>query len=201
MLRPLDDYDGAIKHLSEALRLQPKYPEAFNTLGIVHAQLRRIEEAKQYYEKALASRPDYPKQHLNRSLLWLGEGDFARGWPEYEWRLKLPNRPQPKLPFPTWDGTPLNGRTLLLIAEQGLGDAVQFVQLRGRGPARHGWASRARLPQGVVRAGPNVPGHRPGREKGRRSAQVRCVDSALEHSLLAWHQGGDDPGTGPVFGL
>ena len=66
--------------------------------------------------------------HTNRALTWLAEGDYERGWVEYEWRWKsqlaAPYRPTQ----PRWDGSPLDGKTILLHAEQGLGDTLQFIR-------------------------------------------------------------------------
>jgi hypothetical protein len=80
------------------------------------------------YDEALRLRPDYPESHLNRSLVLLGDGDYGRGWPEYEWRWKMRTSAQPKFGVPRWDGSRLNGRTLLLHCEQGLGDTLQFIR-------------------------------------------------------------------------
>ena len=55
-------------------------------------------------------------------------GDFERGWPEYEWRLKVSQYAIPSFRQPLWDGSPLDGRTILLHADHGLGDAIQFVR-------------------------------------------------------------------------
>jgi len=133
-LRTLDRYDESEKHLREAVHIQPNYPEASNNLGILLAQLGRFADATRCYDEAIRLRPDYPEANMNRSLCQLTEGDFENGWAGYEWRLRLPNRKQPNLPFPRWDGQPLNGRTLLLLAEQGLGDAVQFMRFAAEIP-------------------------------------------------------------------
>ena len=61
-------------------------------------------------------------------MIWLILGDFARGWPEYEWRWQCREADPPEFPRPWWDGSPLEGRTILLFAEQGLGDTLQFVR-------------------------------------------------------------------------
>src|SRR5207248_7533069 len=64
--------------------------------------------------------------------IWLLRGDFEKGWAEYEWRWQLPEFPYaPPRAFVQerrWDGSPLAGRTILLYAEQGLGDTIQFVR-------------------------------------------------------------------------
>ena len=56
------------------------------------------------------------------------QGDFEQGWPEYEWRWHVKEVAPRRLPQPLWDGSPLNGQTILLQAEQGLGDAFQFIR-------------------------------------------------------------------------
>src|SRR5262249_37435089 len=88
----------------------------------------RWDEAIDYYEQALRQRPDYPEVHRNRAYAWLSLGDYQRGWTEHEWRIKcrlyrgcLPNRP-------LWNGGDLQGRSLLLHAEQGYGDTLQFIR-------------------------------------------------------------------------
>jgi hypothetical protein len=60
--------------------------------------------------------------------LWLLRGDFAQGWSEYEWRWLQPNTPPRSLPQPLWDGSPLDGKIILLHAEQGLGDTLHFIR-------------------------------------------------------------------------
>jgi hypothetical protein len=75
---------------------------------------------------------------MNRSLAWLGNGDFTRGWPEYEWRWKVkPLRNKPSI-GPRWDGTSFEGKTLLITAEQGLGDTVNFIRYAPLAKSRGG---------------------------------------------------------------
>ena len=61
-------------------------------------------------------------------MAWLSRGDYERGWPEYEWRWRCRGRPVPGFTQPRWQGNDLAGRTILLYAEQGLGDTLQFVR-------------------------------------------------------------------------
>jgi hypothetical protein len=89
-----------------------------------------MQEALGALDAALQLQPDFAAAHASRGLALLLTGDFARGWPEYEWRLRCPEL-APKLlrcPQPAWDGGPLEGRTILLRAEQGLGDTIQFFR-------------------------------------------------------------------------
>ncbi len=111
-----------------ALALNPEYAEAYSNLGDVLQEQNRPREALPCYRQALALKPDYADAHLNLSLSLLAIGDFAAGWPEYEWRWQATDATEPVLPQPRWTGSPMSGRRILLRCEQGLGDALQFVR-------------------------------------------------------------------------
>lgn len=127
-LRMLGNIEEAEEHLLEAIRLKSDYAEAFNNLGVVHVQAARTTEALKNYDEALRLKPDYAEAHLNRSLAWLLQGDFERGWEEYEWRWRGRQLKARFTQYPLWKGETLTGKTILLHAEQGLGDAIQFVR-------------------------------------------------------------------------
>jgi Flp pilus assembly protein TadD len=112
-----------------ALSLQPDYPLAHNNLGLALELQGRLGEAMAHFDRALELAPELASAHSNRAQLHLLQGDFRAGWPEYEWRWRLPGVSLPVLAIPSWDGAPLNGRSVLLRAEQGFGDTLQFVRL------------------------------------------------------------------------
>jgi len=113
----------------EALRHRPGYAEAYNNLGIVLKDMRRLDEAEQCCREAIRLRPDFPDAHFNLSLALLTKGDYAQGWDEFEWRWQVKAQMVPRgFSQPWWKGEPLEGRVLMLYAEQGLGDTLQFCR-------------------------------------------------------------------------
>lgn len=131
MLRELGRYEEALLSAERALALQPHYPDALNNRGVVLGALGRHAEALQSFRAALALQPDNINAHWNLSLCLLRLGEFAEGWREHEWRWSKPEFLQHiyNFPQPRWQGyEDIRGRTILLSAEQGLGDAIQFVR-------------------------------------------------------------------------
>jgi Flp pilus assembly protein TadD len=127
-LRILGRVDEAELHCREALRLRPDFPEAHNNLGNAVTLQGKLDEALVHYEYALRLVPDFAKAHWNRAMLWLRFGDWDQGWPEYEWRWAQDGFTRREFPQPMWDGSDLKGRTILLHAEQGLGDTLHFIR-------------------------------------------------------------------------
>ena len=129
-LRDQGNLDEAVACQRRALELKPDFAVAYVNLGIALVDLGRFAEAMACYDRALELEPDLPEARLNRSLLMLLSGDFQHGWPEYEWRWQAKQRRFVSRfsQRPLWDGCPLQGKTILLYAEQGLGDVIQFIR-------------------------------------------------------------------------
>ena len=110
--------------------MKPDYPEAENNLGVVLRDNGQLDEANEAYHQSLRMRNDNAPVHWNLSLNYLLQGKFKEGWEEHEWRWQCKGFPSPIRDFrqPIWDGRDLNGQTILLHAEQGLGDTIQFVR-------------------------------------------------------------------------
>ncbi|MGD0388316.1 MAG: tetratricopeptide repeat protein [Tepidisphaeraceae bacterium] len=121
--------DEAIAAYRQALRLKPDYAQALNNLGGALIDSGRFDEPQSLFRRAMQIDPEFPDAHWNLALFLLLHGNFAEGLPEYEWRWKVKKVLRPP-PFsqPRWDGHDLNGQTILLQAEQGFGDAIQFIR-------------------------------------------------------------------------
>jgi len=122
--------DEAVAACRQAVALQPDYPEAYSNLGAALYGKGHLDAAIAAYRQAIALKPDYPEAHHHLALTLLLQGDFPGGWQEYEWRWKWKGFPSAQRSFgqSVWAGGPLEGRTLLLHAEQGFGDAIQFIR-------------------------------------------------------------------------
>ena len=92
------------------------------------ARQGRWSEAIVFYEEALRQKPEFPEVHRNLAYALLCRGDYARGWPEHEWRLKCNGAEGHRINRTFWNGDDFRGQSLLLHSEQGFGDALQFIR-------------------------------------------------------------------------
>ena len=125
-------FDEAFEHFEAAIAAQPDYAGAYNNLGIARRNYGDIDAAFAAYEHALAINPEFVEAQWNKALTQLLIGDLAQGFAGYEWRHQWSKfreqNPARSFPQPRWDGTPLNGKTILLYTEQGMGDTIQFIR-------------------------------------------------------------------------
>jgi tetratricopeptide (TPR) repeat protein len=122
--------DEAAACYQKSLHLNPAYAKALNNLGNVFQEQGKLDEAAACYQKALQLNPDDIEARWNMALAQLLAGNYSEGWRGYESRWKKRDfiHYQRNLPQPLWDGSDITGRSMLLSAEQGFGDAIQFVR-------------------------------------------------------------------------
>jgi Flp pilus assembly protein TadD len=108
--------------------LQLDYSHVYHNLALTLSDLGDYQKALSCIEQSLKINPDHFEPHFLRSLIWLTLGDFERGWRDYEYRWHYRTVSKPSGPHPLWDGSPLKGQTILLWAEQGLGDTIHFIR-------------------------------------------------------------------------
>ncbi len=130
ILNKRDDLAGALAAYRKAVSLDPHSPEGFTNLGIAFSNLGMGQAAIEASGRAIDLRPDDPMLHYNHAMLLLLAGDLKAGFREFEWRLSHPaTRFRPgSFDVPRWRGEPRDGRTLLIHAEQGLGDTLHFAR-------------------------------------------------------------------------
>ncbi len=136
--------DQAEVLLRRAVALSPHHADVLNNLARVLARRQCDDEAAALYRRALTAQPDHADSRWGLGLLLLRQGHYAEAWPLYEARLEPGiterNVFVPKLPFPQWQGEPLQGRSVLVWYEQGYGDEIQFcryvalLKVQGAGP-------------------------------------------------------------------
>ncbi len=133
--------EQALAAFDAAVRISPEMPEAHSNRAAPLLALGRIAEAAEASTRAIELRPTFIAARLKRATAWLTLGDLARGFAEAEWRLEDPADPSHAIApaVPLWRGESLLRKRILVFAEQGLGDAIQFMRylpmLRERGAA------------------------------------------------------------------
>jgi len=128
----------AISHYEIALRSTTSDCELLDNYGTALQDLGRFAEAQSCYERALVINPDYHPARWHFALLVLLQGDYARGWLDYDLRTKSELSTLRNIPFPRWNGEPNANATLLVYAEQGLGDEIMFASCVKDAAARVG---------------------------------------------------------------
>lgn len=122
--------DESVNVLQRAVELSPADAEAHSNLSVSLYQRGRVDDAVMAARRAVRLKPEYADAHWNLAIGLLTQGNLAEGWREYEWRWRTGKSSTPRrdFPQPLWDGRDLRGETILLHAEQGLGDTLQFVR-------------------------------------------------------------------------
>jgi tetratricopeptide (TPR) repeat protein len=132
VLREMGELEAAHAAAEEAFAAAPGSPEMAADLAFSYQCRGDTPAALRIYETALRESPSDPELHLGRAYSLLGAGEYAQGWDEYAWRLRAaPEAPARAFAFPRWGGEPLEGRTLLVKSEQGIGDEIMFASCYG----------------------------------------------------------------------
>ncbi len=123
---------AALAHLQQAINYQPDFAEAYNSIGEVWHQRMELSAAIASFQQAIALDPDFAEAQLNLAKTLLLTGDYPRGFAAYEARWESQTYLTTQLPrhrsMPQWDGSKLDGKSILLWGEQGISATLQFVR-------------------------------------------------------------------------
>ncbi|KAA3633337.1 MAG: tetratricopeptide repeat protein, partial [Proteobacteria bacterium] len=133
LLRVSDRFDLAARCFETLLKKDDTRPDIYHRLGVCLAHLGRDEDADEAFRKALGGNSSDPAlTHWEYAHFLLARGDFGRGWPHYDFRFDCGEKTSVSChsyPYPAWRGEPLEGKTLLVHGEQGLGDEIMFCSV------------------------------------------------------------------------
>ena len=130
VLQAVGRYEESLASYDRAIVLNPGDAMLYSNRGNTLVALDRYGEAEASFDQAIALKPEFAEAHYCKSLLKLTQGDFEQGWALYEWRFAVPGLFADRgFRQPQWRGdVALEGKTILLHAEQGLGDTLQFCR-------------------------------------------------------------------------
>lgn len=120
--------EKALLCYEKILEIAPNIREAQYNYAHTLKQMGYIEEAISLYEDIIERYPDYASVQFSLALAYLSVGNFEKGWPKHEWRWAAYKESPYKFSQPIWDGSNPAGKTILIYAEQGLGDTFQFIR-------------------------------------------------------------------------
>ncbi len=125
------DFAAAVAAYRRALELAPDYSAAHNNLGLALQEQGEVGAAIESFRAAVRAFPDFADAHWNLALALLLAGELEEGFAEQEWRMRVAQHREwwaRRQQFPQWQGEPLAGKRILILAEQGMGDMIQFVR-------------------------------------------------------------------------
>ena len=121
-------FENAAEAFERATDISPHHVRGMTNLGVAYKELGRLDDAERRFRAALDVAPEDADASWNLALARLMKGDWRSGWAAYESRRQIPGFAMRRLDRAAWDGAPLDGRTLLVHAEQGFGDTIQFMR-------------------------------------------------------------------------
>ncbi len=169
VLKDLGRFEESLADCDRALAIQADLPAALNNRALALQELQRFPEALASFDRAIELDPKHPDRRFSRALLLLLLGNFAKGWPEYEWRRRQRTWRDERYRGPEWAGEEVAGKRVFLYCEQGLGDTLQFARFArcvaklgaevivGARPRLEGLLERLAGGAKIVRDGERVP--------------------------------------------
>ena len=154
------DYPAALEAARRAVALDPASADHWYALAMIAYRMRDAAASIAHARAALARDSGHAGAHVLLGEALLLTGDFAAGWEEYAWRFRLPGAPPvaPAMGCPAWNGALLPGGRLLLVADQGYGDAIQFARYIPWAAGRCGAVTLLVAPELAPLLAPLVPG-------------------------------------------
>ncbi len=153
--------EGRLEEAAEAFQaavaIRPDFTTALLNLAHLHEERMETDAALDAFERVLYYKPGDSEANWNRALHQLLRGDYHSGFLGYEWRWVAGNRPERAFTQARWDGFPIEGKTILLHAEQGSGDTIQFARFADL-VARRGAKVILECPRGLVQVLKGVAG-------------------------------------------
>ncbi|NQV82469.1 MAG: tetratricopeptide repeat protein [Rhodospirillales bacterium] len=130
VLAKMGRLEEALLSYQVAIHEKPDYAIAYNHMASALRGLGRLDDAVASYQQAIILNPEFAEAHFDLSHIYLLMGRYEEGWQEYGWRRRVAEFKHSDRPFSQaiWDGSNLDGKTILLYSEQGLGDFLQFVR-------------------------------------------------------------------------
>ena len=120
--------EDAVESYKHALSLDPDFADVHSNLGVAFLEMGQLDDARACQLKALDIDANCAEAHYNLGLLHLMAGRFREGWEQYAWRWRLDDyASKPEIPVAEWDGSDLANKTILIWAEQGIGDEILFA--------------------------------------------------------------------------
>lgn len=131
ILEGMGRLDESVAYCQHAAALNPDSSSAHYNLGNVRLHLGHLEAALESYARVLEIEPDFPKAHWNRAVVLLLLRRFGEAWPEWKFREAAGEVMIDHFDVPVWDGSSLAGKTIMIHAEQGIGDEIMFASCFG----------------------------------------------------------------------
>ncbi len=128
LITQVDQFEEGAAHIETAWGLAPHNRDVQVNWAMLLQLRGHLPESLALWDRLVEDKTNVDHAKLNRALVRLKQGEFALGWADYESRKRVGKEHAPrKFPFPEWNGGPLADRTVLVYAEQGLGDQIMFA--------------------------------------------------------------------------